>query len=80
MNIKSSVFAVAAIALSIGCATPAWSDFELNMPVGVTTSSREIYDLHMLILFWCTGIAVAVYAAMVYAIVKFRISAWTRSN
>jgi cytochrome c oxidase subunit 2 len=79
MNIKSSVFAVAAIALSIGCATPAWSDFELNMPVGVTTSSREIYDLHMLILFWCTGIAVAVYAAMVYAIVKFRKSGGSKA-
>lgn len=79
MNIKSSVFAVAAIALSIGCATPAWSDFDLNMPVGVTTTSRDIYDLHMLILLWCTGIAIGVYAAMIYAIVKFRKSAGAKA-
>ncbi|MDX1563694.1 MAG: cytochrome c oxidase subunit II, partial [Gammaproteobacteria bacterium] len=40
-----------------------------------TTSSREIYSLHMLILGWCAVIAAGVYAAMVYAIVKFRKSA-----
>lgn len=42
------------------------------MPEGVTTSSREIYDLHMLVLWICVVIGVGVYAAMVYAIVKFR--------
>ena len=79
MNMKSSVFALAAIALSLGCAAPARSDFELNMPVGVTTTSREIYDLHMLILIICTVIAIGVYAAMVYAIVKFRKSAGAKA-
>lgn len=42
------------------------------MPEGVTTSSREIYDLHMLVLVICAIIGAAVYGAMVYAIVKFR--------
>ena len=56
-------------------AAPAWADFKLNMPVGVTTTSREIYDLHMLILGVCALIAAGVYAAMIYAIVKFRKSA-----
>jgi cytochrome c oxidase subunit 2 len=45
------------------------------MPVGVTSTSREIYDLHMLVLWVCVVIAVGVYAAMVYAIVKYRKSA-----
>lgn len=44
----------------------------MNMPEGVTTSSREIYDLHMLVFAICAVIAVGVYTAMVYAIVKFR--------
>jgi len=65
--------ALALIALS--AAGPAWADFKLNMPVGVTTTSREIYDLHMLVLGVCALIAVVVYGAMVYAIVKFRKSA-----
>jgi cytochrome c oxidase subunit 2 len=42
------------------------------MPVGVTSTSREIYELHMLILWVCVVIAVGVYGAMVYAILKFR--------
>jgi cytochrome c oxidase subunit 2 len=45
------------------------------MPVGVTSTSREIYDLHMLVLWVCVLIAAGVYGAMIYAIVKFRKSA-----
>jgi cytochrome c oxidase subunit 2 len=56
-------------------ARPAAADFKLNMPVGVTTTSAEIYDLHMLMLGVCALIAAGVYAAMIYAIVKFRKSA-----
>jgi len=61
--------------LALSSAAPAWADFELNMPVGVTTTSREIYDLHMLVLWVCVLIAAGVYGAMIYAIVKFRKSA-----
>ena len=55
--------------------SPAWADYKLNMPEGVTTTSHEIYDLHMLVFWVCTVIAIGVYGAMVYAIVKFRKSA-----
>src|SRR3954468_7510151 len=58
---------------------PAWADYKLNMPEGVTTTSHEIYDLHMLVLGVCTVIAIGVYAAMVYAIVKFRKSAGAKA-
>lgn len=61
-------FVLAVLMTSI--AGPAWSQF--NMPVGVTTTSEEVYELHMLILWVCTIIGIGVYAAMVYAIVKFR--------
>jgi len=56
-------------------AAPALADFELNMPEGVTTSSRDIYTLHMQILLVCALIAAGVYAAMIVAIVRFRKSA-----
>jgi len=51
---------------------PALSDMQLNMSEGVTTSSREIYALHMQILLVCAVIAAGVYAAMIYALIKFR--------
>ncbi len=48
------------------------NNWQLNMPVGVTTSSVEIYELHMRILWICVVIGVGVYGAMIYAMVKFR--------
>ena len=50
MTIRTRVFAPVLALLALSIAGPAWSDFELNMPVGVTTTSREVYELHMLIL------------------------------
>jgi cytochrome c oxidase subunit 2 len=61
--------------LAFLAAAPAWADFKLNMTEGVTTTSHEIYDLHMLVFGVCALIAAGVYGAMVYAIVKFRKSA-----
>jgi cytochrome c oxidase subunit II len=52
-----------------GAAFAAW---ELNMPVGVSELSRDIYGLHMLIFWICVIIAVIVFGAMIYSIVKFR--------
>lgn len=61
--------AAAAACLPAGAALAAW---DLNMPVGVTELSREIYGLHMLILWVCVLIAIAVFGAMIYSMVKFR--------
>jgi cytochrome c oxidase subunit 2 len=58
--------------LALGIAGPAWSDLNFNMPVGVTTTSREVYELHMLILWICTIIGFGVYGAMIVAIIRFR--------
>ena len=60
---------LAAACLPAGAALAAW---DLNMPVGVTELSREIHGLHMLILWVCVIIAVAVFGAMIYSLVKFR--------
>lgn len=56
--------------LASGPALAGWSD--VNLRVGVTELSREIYGLHMLILWICVAIAVAVFGVMIYSIATFR--------
>ena len=75
MSTKLRWTAFAAALLALTAAAPAFADWALNMPVGVTTSSREIYRLHMIVLGVCAVIGAGVYTAMVVAIVKFRKSA-----
>jgi cytochrome c oxidase subunit 2 len=52
--------------------TPAAAAWTLNLREGVTPLSREIYGLHMLILWVCVIIAVAVFGVMIYSIATFR--------
>ncbi len=44
----------------------------LNMPEGVSILSKKIYGLHMLILWVCVVLAVVVFGAMIYSLIKFR--------
>ncbi len=44
----------------------------LNMTVGVTELSKQIYDLHMLIFWVCVIIGVVVFGVMAYSIFAFR--------
>jgi cytochrome c oxidase subunit 2 len=53
-------------------ASPARADFALNMRQGVTPISREIYDLHMIILWICVAIGAVVFGAMFYSIIQHR--------
>jgi cytochrome c oxidase subunit 2 len=68
--VKRAFAAGTALLLGTSPAMAAWSD--LNLRVGVTELSREIYDLHMLILWICVAIAVAVFGVMIYSIATFR--------
>lgn len=43
-----------------------------NLPPGVTALARAIYDLHMEVFWICVGIAVVVFGAMIYSLLKFR--------
>ena len=43
-----------------------------NLPIGVTPLSRAMYALHMEVFWICVGIAVVVFGAMIYSLVKFR--------
>jgi len=72
MHKTGAALAASAIALF---ATPAhavsgWG--QLNMPVGVTELSKQIYGLHMMIFWWCVAIGVAVFGWMIWAMIKFR--------
>jgi cytochrome c oxidase subunit II len=63
----------AAIPLFASLATVAHADWGgLNMPEGVTILSKKIYGLHQLIMWICVILAVVVFGAMIYSLVKFR--------
>ena len=56
-----------------GLAAPAFAAWDgLNMTKGVTDLSARIYRLHMEIFLVCVAIAVVVFGAMVYALVRYR--------
>ncbi|MEM9301453.1 MAG: cytochrome c oxidase subunit II [Pseudomonadota bacterium] len=59
---KLMVFSAGAALLA--AALPAAAELGLNMPKGVTPFSRDVYDLHMLILWICVIIGVVVFGAM----------------
>lgn len=70
-KMKAAWSGLTAIVLS-AASTSALADYALNMPVGVTDISKEVYDLHMLILWVCVVIAVIVFGAMIFSIVMHR--------
>jgi cytochrome c oxidase subunit 2 len=53
-------------------ATGARADWEINMPRGISELSAETYDLHMMVFYWCVGIAVVVFGAMLFTMVRHR--------
>lgn len=48
------------------------ADWALNMPVGVTEISQQVYDLHMYILWICVIIGILVFGTMFWSIWKHR--------
>jgi len=46
--------------------------WDLNLPVGVTPISRDVYDLHMLMLWICVIIGIIVFGAMFVSILLHR--------
>ncbi len=74
-KMKQTVRQTLAAAAALLSAPPARADSGwslLNMPVGVTELSKQIYDLHMTIFWICVAIAFVVFGVMAYAIVTFR--------
>lgn len=50
----------------------AHAEYDLNLPQGVSSNSREIYDLHMLIFWVCVVIAVLVFGIIIYTVIAHR--------
>jgi cytochrome c oxidase subunit 2 len=67
--------ALAALLALVLKAPAAHAEWTLNMTPGISAMSRQIYGLHMLMFWWCVGIAVVVFGVMIYSMVHFRKSA-----
>ncbi|MGI9310409.1 MAG: cytochrome c oxidase subunit II [bacterium] len=50
----------------------ALADWATNLPRGVSEISREVYDMHMMVLYICIAIGVVVFGAMFISILKHR--------
>lgn len=59
------------VLMSLGLST-AHADYTLNLMQGVTQLSHEVYNLHMLILWICVFIGIAVFGTMFYSIFHHR--------
>src|SRR3990167_9324366 len=53
-------------------ATDAPDPWQLNMFQGVTPISKDIYSLHMIAMWVCSGIGVIVFGVMIYALIYHR--------
>nr|WP_305908502.1 cytochrome c oxidase subunit II [Methylomarinum sp. Ch1-1]MDP4521338.1 cytochrome c oxidase subunit II [Methylomarinum sp. Ch1-1] len=70
MRKTKQLFAFLALML-LGLGT-AHADYTLNLSKGVTQISNDVYDLHMLILWICVFIGIAVFGTMFYSIYHHR--------
>jgi cytochrome c oxidase subunit 2 len=66
------VKALGLAALGFGTEAFANTSNGYNLPIGVTSLSRDIYGLHMEVFWICVAIAVVVFGVMIYALVNFR--------
>ena len=69
-NMKLFFWAIISLLLLI--MQPAWAEYGLNLPEGVTPLSRNIYDLHMTIFYICCIIAALVFGIMFWSIFHHR--------
>ena len=68
MSKLSSVMASSIALIS----TAVFSEYGLNMTEGVTSVSRDIYSLHMMVFWVCVVIAIIVFGAMFYSVFAHR--------
>ncbi len=70
--LASKLTGFAALLLGMAGTAAANTSNGINLPPGVTDISRAIYGLHMEVFWICVGIAVVVFGAMIYSLVRFR--------
>ncbi len=71
LNARLSKFGLFGL-LAYITSSSAWADWELNLTQGVTDISRDVYDMHMFVLWICVWIGVVVFGAMTYSMIKHR--------
>jgi cytochrome c oxidase subunit II len=71
-NAHSFIAAVAVLAGALTRVPAAHAAWTLNLTPGVDQVSRDIYSLHMLMFWWCVGIAVVVFGFIIYSMARFR--------
>jgi cytochrome c oxidase subunit 2 len=70
---KRTLLAIGLLALMAGLwPLGASAELKFNMTEGVSPTSKEVYDLHMLILWFCVAIGAGVYGVMFYSIYAHR--------
>src|SRR5260370_10501290 len=69
-GISAAVLCLAALGLAGSAGANTSNGY--NLPTGVTDLARDMYGLHMEVFWICVGIAVVVFGAMIYTLVKFR--------
>jgi cytochrome c oxidase subunit II len=72
VSASASKAAAALAACALSATAMANTSNGYNLPRGVTDISRRIYDLHMEAFWICVVIAIVVFGAMIYSLVKFR--------
>lgn len=70
-KLKKAALALASTAFLM-TSSHAWADKVLNLTRGVTEVSREVYGLHMIVLWICVFIGVGVFGVMIYSMIKHR--------
>ncbi len=68
--IRAGVLCAAALGLAGNAGANTSNGY--NLPTGVTDLARDMYGLHMEVFWICVGIAIVVFGAMIYTLVKFR--------
>lgn len=68
---RMGILAVSILVLS-SVSMSAFAEWGLNLPVGVTRISENVYGLHMTIFYICVAIAVVVFGVMLYSIIYHR--------
>lgn len=71
-SVKKTTRWLTGFGLLVAGATDANAEYALNLMEGVTETSRAVYGLHMYMLWVCVAIAVVVFGAMCYSILKHR--------
>ncbi|MCO7224641.1 cytochrome c oxidase subunit II [Pleionea sp. CnH1-48] len=69
-KVRSGVVLLAVLLSSSLMANPEYSIY--NLRPGVTETSQEVFDLHMLVVYIMTVVTILVFGAMLYSIIRFR--------